>query len=215
MENDNSQLHYMQISVDHMDMMKYLTDEQLGIAFRQIFACFRGEKTKEEVTAEISRENYIILPIFDSIIKSIDRGRNAYEERCRTNRENGKKGGAPKGNQNARKGKTSNKLNIEEESEADTREEKKTCESSAPAERASAVTYGEIRQFQIDNHIGGGEIVDDFYDAFHESNTRFPENWQQVYTRFARADYPEQDEFVRRLKSGDYHSKWGKIDAGA
>ena len=90
--------------------------------------------------------------------------------------------------------------------------------ASAPhalGERASAVTYGEIRQFQIDNHIGGGEIVDDFFDAFHESNTRFPENWQQVYTRFARADYPEQDEFVRRLKSGDYHSKWGKVDAGA
>lgn len=103
MENDNSQLHYMQISVDHMDMMEYLTDEQRGIAFRHVFAFFRGEKTKEEITAEISRENNIILPIFDSIIKSIDRGRNAYEERCRKNRENGKKGGAPKGNQNARK----------------------------------------------------------------------------------------------------------------
>ena len=94
-------------------------------------------------------------------------------------------------------------------------------ENNAAAPRAleerghAAVTWNEIRQYQIDNHIGGGEIVDDFYDAFHESNTRFPENWQQVYTRFARADYPEQDEFVRRLKSGDYHSKWGKIDAGA
>ena len=97
-----------------------------------------------------------------------------------------------------------------------TQQENKPPSPPAPEGRAaSAVTYQEIRQFQIENHIGGGEIVDDFYDAFHESNTRFPENWQQVYTRFARADYPEQDEFVRRLKSGDYHSKWGKVDAGA
>lgn len=215
MENDNSQLHYMQISVDHMDMMKYLTDEQLGIAFRQIFACFRGEKTKEEVTAEISRENYIILPIFDSIIKSIDRGRNAYEERCRTNRENGKKGGAPKGNQNARKGKTSNKLNIEEESEADTREEKKTCESSAPAEHASVVTLQDVRQFQIDNHIGGGEIACDFYHAFEKSGTRIPDNWQDLYIRYARAGWEDQDEFIERLEKGEYIEKWGRADAGA
>lgn len=105
MEDDKNQLHYMQISVDHMDMMGYLTDEQRGITFRHVFAYFRGGKKKEEIIAEISPENKIILPIFDLITKSIDRGRNAYEERCRTNRENGKKGGAPKGNQNARKRK--------------------------------------------------------------------------------------------------------------
>lgn len=99
---------------------------------------------------------------------------------------------------------------------AHTQQENNAAAPGALEERGhAAVTWNEIRQYQIDNHIGGGEIVDDFYDAFHESNTRFPENWQQVYTRFARADYPEQDEFVRRLKSGDYHSKWGKIDAGA
>ena len=125
------------------------------------------------------------------------------------------------------KSPTNNKDNISD----DILSEKKKCvcltdthtqqENNAAAPRAleerghAAVTWNEIRQYQIDNHIGGGEIVDDFYDAFHESNTRFPENWQQVYTRFVRADYPEQDEFVRRLKSGDYHSKWGKVDAGA
>ena len=130
-------------------------------------------------------------------------------------------------NKGTNKGTTNNKDNIS----TDILSEKKKCvcltdthtqqENNAAAPGAleerghAAVTWNEIRQYQIDNHIGGGEVVDDFYDAFHESNTRFPENWQQVYTRFARADYPEQDEFVRRLKSGDYHSKWGKVDAGA
>lgn len=118
--------------------------------------------------------------------------------------------------------KTNNKTTINNENkcvcltDTHTQQENNAAAPRALEERGhAAVTWNEIRQYQIDNHIGGGEIVDDFYDAFHESNTRFPENWQQVYTRFARADYPEQDEFVRRLKSGDYHSKWGKVDAGA
>lgn len=121
MENENSQLHYMQISVDHMDMMDFLTDEQRGIVFRLVFEYFRGEKTKEEITAKNSDKNRSILPIFTLIAKSIDRGRGAYEERCRKNRENGKKGGAPKGNQNARKRKVDETENndLEEDIEDD------------------------------------------------------------------------------------------------
>lgn len=64
----------MQISVDHMDMMDFLTDEQRGIVFRLVFECFRGEKTKEEITAKNSDKNRSILPIFTLIAKSIDRG---------------------------------------------------------------------------------------------------------------------------------------------
>lgn len=107
MSNENKPLHYMQISVDHMEMMKYLTDEQLGIAFRLIFAYFYGKKSEQDIISEVQGKHDIILPIFTQIKTSIDRGRGAYEERCRVNRENGKKGGAPKGNQNARKKKES------------------------------------------------------------------------------------------------------------
>ena len=87
--------------------------------------------------------------------------------------------------------------------------------ASAPhalGERASAVTYGEIRQFQIDNHIGGGEYVSEFYNAFEKSGTRIPDNWQDLYIRYVRAGWEAQNEFIDRLENGEYIEKWGRAD---
>ena len=100
----------------------------------------------------------------------------------------------------------------------DTHTHKKEEAASAPhalGERASAVTYGEIRQFQIDNHIGGGEYVSEFYNAFEKSGTRIPDNWQDLYIRYVRAGWEAQDEFIERLEKGEYIEKWGRADAGA
>ena len=41
--------------------------------------------------------------VFGFIKPQLDRAAERYEQICKQNRENGKKGGAPKGNQNARK----------------------------------------------------------------------------------------------------------------
>ena len=105
----------MQVSIDHMEMMDFLTDEQRGILLRLVFDYFRDEKTKENVISEISGDNKIILPIFAQLATSIDRGRSAYIERCKINSENGKKGGAPKGNQNARKRKENDDEEFDDE----------------------------------------------------------------------------------------------------
>lgn len=97
----------------------------------------------------------------------------------------------------------------------DTHTHKKEEAASAPhalGERASAVTYGEIRQFQIDNHIGGGEYVSEFYNAFEKSGTRIPENWQDLYIRYVRAGWKAQNEFIDRLEKGEYIEKWGRAD---
>ena len=97
----------------------------------------------------------------------------------------------------------------------DTHTHKKEEAASAPhalGERASAVTYGEIRQFQIDNHIGGGEYVSEFYNAFEKSGTRIPENWQDLYIRYVRAGWEAQNEFIERLENGEYIEKWGRAD---
>ena len=48
-------------------------------------------------------EDRMMRSIYKVICRTIDRADTAYQKRCETNRENGKKGGAPKGNQNARK----------------------------------------------------------------------------------------------------------------
>ena len=97
----------------------------------------------------------------------------------------------------------------------DTHTHKKEEAASAPhalEERASAVTYGDIRQFQIDNHIGGGEYVSEFYNAFEKSGTRIPDNWQDLYIRYVRAGWEAQNEFIERLENGEYIEKWGRAD---
>ena len=199
--------------------LKTLSTET-GMSVKQVRTALEKLEKTGYAASKTTNKNRIITVFF-------------YDEEQNTGKQSGKQTGKQRANKKAAKGQAEGKqratdnnnisndiLNNEEQGvcapSAHTQQENNAAVPGALEERGhAAVTWNEIRQYQIDNHIGGGEVVDDFYDAFHESNTRFPENWQQVYTRFARADYPEQDEFVRRLKSGDYHSKWGKVDAGA
>lgn len=105
MKQDSNDLYYMQLSTDHMNMTKWLTNEQRGILFGLVFAYFCGEMTEQEVIKNIPPEHNILLPIWSNMQISINRSKAAYSEKCRINKENGKKGGAPKGNHNARKKK--------------------------------------------------------------------------------------------------------------
>lgn len=101
----------------------------------------------------------------------------------------------------------------------DTHTHKKEEAASAPrapdGRAPAAVTYQQMRRYQIDNAIGSGETVSEFYNGFVKSDTRFPENWQSVYTQYVRADFDAQIEFIERLQSGAYREKWGTADAGA
>ena len=55
-------------------------------------------------TGEISTfSDRTMRAVYKQIIKAIDRNAERYVNKCAKNRENGKKGGAPKGNQNAKK----------------------------------------------------------------------------------------------------------------
>ena len=73
---------------------KWLSPEQIG---RLMVALFEYE---EGVDPEIDPDIGMAFD-FMSLQAKIDREK--YEDKCRKNRENGSKGGAPKGNQNARK----------------------------------------------------------------------------------------------------------------
>ena len=73
---------------------KHFSAEQFG---RLMYALFEVDNGNEpEVDDDI-----LMAFEFMSLQKRLDREK--YEERCRKNRENAKKGGAPKGNQNATK----------------------------------------------------------------------------------------------------------------
>ena len=73
---------------------KYLTNEQFGRLMMALFALDDGEDPDVDDDIALAFE-------FMSLQQRIDKDK--YEKICEKNRENAKKGGAPKGNQNARK----------------------------------------------------------------------------------------------------------------
>ena len=73
---------------------EFLTNEQFGRLMGALFALDDGEDP--EVDDDIA-----MAFAFMSLQQRLDKEK--YEEKCRKNRENGMKGGAPRGNQNARK----------------------------------------------------------------------------------------------------------------
>lgn len=71
-----------------------------------------GEKTELELNA-------LEQAVYNNMIADVRKSRKAYDEKCEQNRENGKKGGAPKGNQNARKQPKTTERLIEQPKQAE------------------------------------------------------------------------------------------------
>lgn len=78
--------------------------------------------------------------------------------------------------------------------------------------RAAKVTYVDVRRYQIDNRIGGGEEASEFYSGFEKSGTRIPDDWQKIYRAFIRASDDDRVRFMTKLLSGGYRDKWGAAD---
>ncbi len=77
--------------------ISFLTDEEKGKLFSMLF-----EYARNGVEPEI-KDNRPLSMAFAVCRRHIDRDQKEYEKKCRINRLNGQKGGAPKGNQNAKK----------------------------------------------------------------------------------------------------------------
>ena len=80
---------------NYRDTLEDLTDEQVGKLFRAIFD-YEIDKKEPNFNGELKIA-------FRFIKKDLDLNNDKYESICERNRKNGQKGGAPKGNQNARK----------------------------------------------------------------------------------------------------------------
>ena len=76
------------------EVFNLLTDEDSAALIKAIFAYNAGKAIKL---------NYHLNVIFALIKKKLDDNQKNYDEVCRKNQENGKKGGAPRGNTNAKK----------------------------------------------------------------------------------------------------------------
>lgn len=192
--------------------LKTLSTET-GLTIKQVRTALEKLEKTGYVASEATNKNRIITVLF-------------YSEEQNVGKQNGKQKGNQKANKGQAKGKQRATDNNNISNDILNKKNKCVCPTgththkekeaaSAPhalGERASAVTYGEIRQFQIDNHIGGGEYVSEFYNAFEKSGTRIPENWQDLYIRYVRAGWKAQGEFIDRLEKGEYIEKWGRAD---
>ena len=88
-------MEYFRIYNNVAELVGELTDEQAGRVFRAVFAYTAGK--------ELPELDIIERLVFTTIRQGIDKDVKAYAETCQRNAENAQKGGAPKGNKNAKK----------------------------------------------------------------------------------------------------------------
>lgn len=168
-----------------------------------------------EITEEVKPKKYRIITIKNySKYQSVSPSKTNSKTNKRTNKRTNSK-------------TNSRTINNKDNISTDILSEKRSvCASSAHTqeppsaprasdERGLAVSYGEMRQYQIDSRIGNAGIVTDFYNSFHNSKTKIPADWKSLYQKFAAADRMAQVEFIERLTRGEYRDKWGAADERA
>ena len=125
------QMAYVKIYLDWTDATRKLKDQEKGRLMDAIIAYAKGEMG-ETIESRLTGNEAYVFPMFQL---QIDRDRADVESRRETNRNNGLKGGAPAGNQNASKQpkqpKTTenNPNNPYKDYDYDNRQETKTIEN--------------------------------------------------------------------------------------
>lgn len=145
-----------------------------------------------------------------------------YQDVLPSKKPKGKPKGKPNGNpKDKQQGKAKGNPHPIEESKkcvclTDTHTQQEN-NSAAPGalgerERAGSVTYVDVRRYQIDNRIGGGEEASEFYSGFEKSGTRIPDDWQKIYRAYIKASDDDRERFMTKLLDGGYRDKWGAAD---
>lgn len=113
---------YVQMYFSYLEPLADLTDEEVGRVFRAILK-YGVDKTIPDLSPSEKMA-------FSFMKTNFDRDAAAYDAKVEKKRENGKKGGAPIGNQNARKQPKQPKQPKEEEEKEDEEDEEEESSSS-------------------------------------------------------------------------------------
>lgn len=113
---------YVQMYFSYLEPLADLTDEEVGRVFRAILK-YGVDKTIPDLSPSEKMA-------FSFMKTNFDRDAAAYDAKVEKKRENGKKGGAPIGNQNARKQPKQPKQPKEEEKEDEEEDEEEESSSS-------------------------------------------------------------------------------------
>ncbi len=79
-------------------------------------------------------------------------------------------------------------------------------------EKKAVVSVAEMRTFGDTVPGSNDYLACGFRRGFVNSGTRMPDDWQDIYRCFVRAERKQQNEFLDLLESGAYREKWGTID---
>lgn len=111
--------------------------------------------------------------IFIPIKKEIDSNEAKYQKRCETNQENGSKGGAPKGNQNARKKNNQDQIKTTENNPTVNFEEKNNRKQHDTRHSTTSSSTSYITNQEKDNKgVIGGKEEKTIYDVIQEEYGR-------------------------------------------
>lgn len=71
------------------------------------------------------------------------------------------------------------------------------------------IPYKSVGRFSRANGIDD-YTASEFHTAFERSKTPFPRNWQKILVKYNKLNCREQDEFIKRLHSGEFREKWAE-----
>ncbi|MBR1555408.1 MAG: hypothetical protein IJ644_08465 [Oscillospiraceae bacterium] len=158
--------------LDRKKELDMLSDEQAGKIFKAVYQ-YAEDGTESEF-------DELVLNVIFSVFRSqIDMNAEKYAEICKKRAEYGKKGGAPKGNQNASKKEESDKTSISLYEQANQPDNENANENDNDNENANENVNANVNENVNDN------------DIFSSGDT--PEPPESVTAQKENFDFSEQD----------------------
>ncbi|MBQ8859848.1 MAG: conserved phage C-terminal domain-containing protein [Ruminococcus sp.] len=190
METPNT---YIRLYFSSLPQLEMLSNEQIGLVIRTIL---RSKSRGAELDFEGDKMAQLVAM---GLLGRIDEDYIAYDKKCASNRENGAKGGAPLGNQNAKKKTTettettvrlNSTLNKKENKKVNNKESKKDiyiveCDSTVQLETEIIIDYLNDRtgasyrastkatQKLVKARLAEGFTVDDFKTVIDSRNSQW------------------------------------------
>ena len=191
MEDKNTFILY----ANYYEILSDLSNEKLGELFRAILE-YKSTKKQPVVSVDL-------LVVFKFIKNQLDLDEKKFNDKCLKNSQNGKKGGAPKGNQNAKKQPKTTQNNPNKPNENENENENYLKEKINKKENTTfkIPSLEEVSSYFFS--LGYPDSSSSFYDYFSSNGWKVGKNamkdwkaairnWQRNSKNYARGDTQKQ-----------------------
>ena len=199
MEDKNTFILY----TNYHEILSDLSNEKLGELFRAILE-YKSTKKQPVVSVDL-------LVVFKFIKNQLDIDEKKFNDKCLKNSQNGKKGGAPKGNQNAKKQPKTTQNNPNKPNENENENENYLKEKINKKEKTNGFvipSLDEISSYFIS--LGYHDSSISFFDYYSSNGWKVGKNpmkdwkaavrnWNRNRTNYARGDTIRYQEYNPNL----------------